>query len=181
MSVKPPCKKRFLARTIQDLGEFCRAYGLPAPEGAGDSLKSLEQRPLPWFAQVLHATGRTIHSRGLQSRSEPYRASPWSSAMMVVHEPSYVGQMVFINVPPARAPGGAMDCVGLLVAIDRERTSQRLYEGDGGPMRWSPRLHLQRLDGDVITWGNCTAHPLITHRTLSMSQKVFADVYGDAA
>ena len=177
MSNKPPCKKRFLAKTIHDLGEFTRHYGLTPPEGCDDSLKVLEQKPWGWFAQTLHAVSDDIYGHSIGAGLRPMDRL-WGTAMSVAYEPACVSRLVFINVPPRRSPERSMDCVGLLLAIDRERTSQRLYQEDGGPVGWDSRYHLQRLDGSVITWGNCTPRNIISHRIAEMNRKVHHTVYG---
>lgn len=176
----PPCKKRFLARTIHDLGEITRHFGLAPPEGCDLSLKALEQKSWGWFAQALHPVGDALwaHSLHVRDRAMDRR---WGIVLDIAYKPAPVGSLVFINVPPRRDEERSLDCVGLLVATDRERHSTRLYEADGGPAVWGERHHLQRLDGTMQTWGNCTPHALVTHRTVEMCRKIRREVYGDRA
>ncbi|UTC29018.1 hypothetical protein MARCHEWKA_05060 [Brevundimonas phage vB_BpoS-Marchewka] len=177
MNNKPPCKKGFLAKTVQDLGRLTQHFDLAPPEGHDLSLKALEQQAWDWFAQVLHPVGLALHDLSLTSRQQPMDRR-WGIALNIAYAPATIGSLVVINVPPSRAPEGSRDCVGLLLAADRERTSTRLYAEDGGPVGWGARYHLQRLDGSVQTWGNCTPRALITHRTIEMCRTLHRDVYG---
>lgn len=175
----PPCKKRFLAKSIQDLGEFTRHYGLTPPEGHDLSLKALERKSWAWFARSLHDVSGEIYSASIDAYLRPMDRQ-WGSAMAIAYEPARVGGLVFIwDAHPCGNLERYLDAVGVLVEIDREKNPNRLYEDDGGPARCSQRYHLQKLDGSTVSWGNCAPRNVISHRITEMNRQIVKDLTRD--
>lgn len=176
-TLKPPCKKRFLARTIHDLAEVAAHFGVALPDGHDVALKTLEQRPWSWFAKALYDASGPLYSKSIACQMSPMDRR-WGAAMHVAYGTANIGALIYIG--DAR-PGGSLerylDSVGVLVEIDREKHPKRLYEADGGPAFCSPRYHLQTLDGRVITWGNCTPRNIVSHRVVQMSRNIFESIY----
>lgn len=177
--MKPPCKKRFLAKSIHDLAEVAAHFGAPLPDGHDVALKALEQRPWSWFAKALYDASGPLYTESIRCQMRPMDRQ-WGTAIHIAYEPARIGALVYIgDARPGSSLERYLDSVGVLVEIDREKNPARLYEADGGPAYCSPRYHLHTLDGRLITWGNCTPRNIVSHRVAQMTRDIYKSIFLD--
>ena len=173
-TLRPLCRKSYLAKTVRSMGEVLRDLGQEVPAACSDSVKSLEQRDHAFFAETIFKMADTMYGVSLGLRSRPVHENKWWQVTSHCYgdRDVRIGAMVFIS--DASFGQRYSQGLGQLLRIDREpwAGAPRIYEEDGGPARMSNRYLIRLLDGSEITWTNASMKNVADHRYIEMIKEI---------